>query len=51
MKFGAGLTLFGLVCPIFWLILFSVNPGFETWVYGIHSGIFILIGILLLGKG
>jgi hypothetical protein len=31
--------------------LFSGNSGFETWVYGIHSGIFILIGLALQGKG
>jgi hypothetical protein len=51
MKIGAGLALFGLVCPFFWISLFSGNSGFETWVYGVHSGIFILIGLALLGKG
>jgi hypothetical protein len=51
MKIGAGITLFGLVCPFFWISLFSGNSGFETWVYGVHSGIFILIGLALLGKG
>jgi hypothetical protein len=40
MKVGAGLALFGLVCPFFWLSLFSGNSGFEAWVYGVHSGIF-----------
>jgi len=51
MKIGAGLALFGLVCPFFWLSLFSGNSGFETWVYGVHSGFFIMIGLALLGKG
>jgi hypothetical protein len=51
MKVGAGLALFGLVCPFFRMSLFSGNSWFETWVYGIHSGIFILIGLALLGKG
>jgi hypothetical protein len=51
MKVGAGFALFGIVCPFFWLSLFSGNSGSETWVYGVHSGIFILIGIVLLGKG
>jgi hypothetical protein len=51
MKVGAGLALFGLVCPFFWLSLFSGNSGFEAWVYGVHSGIFMGIGIALLGKG
>lgn len=51
MKAGAGLAVFGLVCPFFWLSLFSGNSGFETWVYGVHSSILILIGLALLGKG
>jgi len=51
MKIGTGLALFGLVCPFFWLSLFSGNSGFETWVYGVHSSIFIVIGFALLGKG
>ena len=51
MKVGAGLALFGLVCPFFWMSLFSGSSGSETWVYGVHSGIFIMIGIGLLGKG
>ncbi len=51
MKIGAGLALFGLVCPFFWMSLFSGNSGFETWVYGVHSGIFLVIGLALLGKG
>ena len=51
MKVGAGLALFGLVCPFFWLSLFSGNSGFETWVYGVHSGAFMVIGLALLGKG
>jgi len=51
MKVGAGLAVFGLVCPFFWLSLFSGNSGFETWVYGVHSSVLILIGLALLGKG
>jgi len=51
MKIGAGLALFGLVCPFFWMSLSSGNSGFETWVYGVHSGIFLVIGLALLGKG
>jgi len=51
MKVGAGLALFGLVCPFFWLSLFSGSSGSETWVYGVHSGIFMAIGLALLGKG
>jgi hypothetical protein len=51
MKVGAGLALFGLVCPFFWLSLVSENSSTETWVYGAHSGIFVVIGLVFLGKG
>jgi len=51
MKLGAGFAIFGLVCPFFWLSLVSGAPKSETWVYGIHSGIFILIGLAIMGKG
>ncbi|MCX5856166.1 MAG: hypothetical protein NTZ24_16610 [Deltaproteobacteria bacterium] len=51
MKIGAGLALFGLLCPFFWLSAFSGNAGFETWVYGVHSSIFIVLGLVVLGKG
>lgn len=51
MKVGAGLAIFGLVCPFFWLSLVSGNSGFETWIYGVHSGFFIVIGLVVLGKG
>jgi hypothetical protein len=49
MKLGAGFAVFGLVCPFFWMSLISGAP--ETWVYGAHSGIFILLGLVILGKG
>ena len=51
MKVGAGLALFGLVCPFFWLSLVSGNSSSETWVYGAHTCIFIVIGFAFLGKG
>jgi len=51
IQFGAGVALFGQVCPLFWMSLFFGGPGSDTWVYGIHSGIIILIGLVLLGKG
>ena len=51
IKVGAGLALFGLVCPFFWMSLFSGSSGFETWVYGVHSCFFITIGLVVLGKG
>jgi hypothetical protein len=51
IKVGAGLALFGVVCPFFWMSLFYGNSPSETWVYGVHSGIFILLGLVLLGKG
>jgi hypothetical protein len=51
IKVGAGLALFGLLCPLYWLSLLYGNSGFETWVYGVHSCFFIAIGLALLGKG
>lgn len=51
MKVGIGLAVFGLVCAFFWISLFSGNPGSDTWVYGAHSGFFIVLGLALLGKG
>jgi len=51
MKLGAGFAIFGLVCPFFWLSLVSGAPKSETWVYGVHSGIFVLLGLAILGKG
>lgn len=51
MKVGTGLALFGLVCQFFWLSLLSGNSSNETWVYGAHSCIFIVIGLAFLGKG
>jgi len=51
VQLGAGLAIFGLVCPWFWLSLFSGNSPSDTWVYGLHSGFFIILGLILLGKG
>lgn len=51
MKVGAGLAVFGVVCPFFWLSLFYGTSEFETKIYGIHSVAFIVIGLVLLGKG
>lgn len=51
MIFGVGFALFGLVCPFFWLSLFNDSSGSQTWVYAVHSGIFIALGLVFLGKG
>ena len=51
MKVGTGLAVFGVVCPFFWLSLFYGTSEFETKIYGLHSGFFIVIGLALLGKG
>jgi hypothetical protein len=51
MKVGAGLALFGLMCPFFWISLFSGSSSTEKWLYGVHSCIFIAIGLVFLGKG
>lgn len=51
MKIGAGLALFGLICPFFWISLFLGNSPHETWVYGLHSLCLIVTGSIILGKG
>lgn len=51
MKVGAGLSLFGLLCPFFWVSLIFGGPDFETRVYGFHSAFFVVLGIFFLIKG
>jgi hypothetical protein len=51
IKLGAGLSLFGLLCPFFWTSLIFGGSGFETWVYGFHSAFFILLGLFFLIRG
>ena len=51
MKVGAGLSLFGLLCPFFWASLFFGGSDFETRVYGFHSAFFVLLGLFFLIKG
>jgi hypothetical protein len=51
MIFGVGFSLFGLVCPFFWLSLLNGNAGSPTGVYAVHSGFFIALGLVFLGKG
>lgn len=51
MKVGAGVALLGLLCPFFWLSYFSGTAGSEPWIYGLHSGAFVVLGLALLGKG
>jgi len=51
IKIGAGFALFGVLCPFFWISLFSRGSPRETWVFGLHSGCFILLGLAILGKG
>lgn len=51
MMVGAGVILFGLACPLFWNSLLSGNSGPEIIDHGIHSGVFIMAGLFLLGTG
>jgi hypothetical protein len=48
---GAGVMLFGLLCPFFWWSLVSGTSGYETLVYGVHTAVFITIGLAITGKG
>ncbi|HPD76585.1 MAG TPA: hypothetical protein PKZ65_11040 [Methanoregulaceae archaeon] len=50
MKLGGGFALVGVICPFFWMSLLISGPSQETWTYGIHSCLFILFGLVILGK-
>jgi apolipoprotein N-acyltransferase len=51
IKVGAIFTLFGLLCPFFWIRFSAGDYGSETVVYGFHSVVFILLGAVFIVKG
>ena len=51
MHCGAIFLIFGILCPFYWLNLFSGDSGFETTVYGVHSAFFIGIGLAIIAHG
>ncbi|WP_417240429.1 hypothetical protein [Celeribacter halophilus] len=48
---GAFVTLLGLFCPFFWLALFTGASRSELTFHAIHSGVVMLIGVILLVIG
>lgn len=51
MKVGVIFSLFGLLCPFFWMRFFAGDYGSETVVYGLHSAVLILLGGVFIAKG
>jgi apolipoprotein N-acyltransferase len=51
VKLGILFALFGLLCPFFWMRFFAGDYGSETVVYGLHSGVFIFLGLIFIAKG
>lgn len=51
VKLGVLFFLFGLLCPFFWMRIFSGDYGSETIVYGLHSAVFIFLGLICIAKG
>lgn len=45
---GASVALLGLFCPFFWIALFSGASKAELIFHATHSGVVILIGVVLL---
>jgi len=51
VKLGILFSLFGLLCPFFWMRFFAGDYGSETVIYGLHSAVFIFIGLIFMAKG
>ena len=51
VKLGILFALFGLLCPFFWMRFFAGDYGSETVIYGLHSAVFIFIGLIFMAKG
>jgi len=45
---GASIALLGLFCPFFWIALLSGASKGEILFHATHSGIVILIGIVMI---
>jgi hypothetical protein len=48
---GAFITVLGLCCPIFWMAYFRGASRSELIFHAVHSGIFILIGMVMMLAG
>jgi hypothetical protein len=50
MKTGRNIALIGVFCPFFWYSLFSGAPANEVYFNAMHSGVVVLIGLVLMLK-
>ena len=48
---GSLIALLGLCCPFFWVALFRGASRGELILHAMHSGIFIIIGVVLMLLG
>ena len=47
-KTGRNIALLGFFCPFFWYALFSGAPQNELLVHASHSGIVLLVGLVIM---
>lgn len=50
VKLGIIFALFGILCPFFWMRIFAGDYGSETMVYGFHSMVFLILGLICIAK-
>lgn len=43
------MAVVGLLCPLFWTALLSGARGWALGIHALHSGAFVLIGLLMMG--
>jgi hypothetical protein len=48
---GAIIMLVGILCPLFWIAYFSGASKKELIFHACHSGIFVLVGMVLMIRG
>ena len=51
MTTGTVVMLVGILCPMFWIALFTKAKAKELKLHAIHSGIVVLIGLVLVIMG
>lgn len=51
VKTGRNIALIGVFCPFFWFSVISGASSGKILFNGIHSGIVILIGLIIMWKG
>lgn len=48
---GALIALLGLFCPLFWIAYFNGASGKELIFHAVHSGTFVVVGLVLMVIG